>query len=647
MPLLSASIGLLSLFSLCIFFATRKGFLSALAPLCSLSTIMLYFSLAGILGLLVPAGWLFYLVTLGLLVYLLFIKRPSNLGQVITQPGLVLFGLLALITLVVFALRQPVFSQWDEFSLWGTASKLVVLNNQLHTVSEMGWFWTSTQSPGFIMLGYFFQFFSPSFTPWVVYLGYNLLIFSCGIVLLAPFTKKQQLYIAYPLAIIALLIPFFFGVTTRTVSLSYVYLSSYADLPSGIFFGGVLAGYFLIRQEKRTSFWPVLLPLGAFAIVKDNVFPIVLVAAGIIAMDTLLFYNRISQTPSLLQRMARFALLFITPIAAYKIWGFHAGWANSQNIATGGQATSADPISMIPTALSQLLGLAPRSERFSVTLSLMQAAFFDGKEYRVSMAGSGFSTTLVIFGVFLLAVLLAKNNTTRKRIGLAALLSTGGFLGYQFVLLIPYVFTSKYPTGIFDYTRYLSSYYAGWFMLALALLAACAVHNKLTPALITAGLLQGMAVVMLALFSTNVLPGHSVLDYPPDTFQRERAEQKLADSISGQIQASGRIFFVSQGDDGKLWFRYSYYFLPHILDYSMGGTTFVPPGKELPPYHFAITPAEMQAYLEENNCDYIFIERLDETFTTAYAPLFTDHLSGYKGKPVLYKRNAEGLFQPA
>lgn len=642
-------LALLALLALCWFFATRKGLPAGLAPLLAVSCVMLWLSLGGVLGVLRLAGWLLYIGAFGLAAYSLFFEKRRAWKGLLSSPGVLLFVAASAVALVYFALRRPVFSSWDEFSFWGVCSKLVFQNGSLYTTAEKGWFWTSTEKPGLVLLGYFTQFFGGEFQPWKVYFGYALLLFACMAALLAPLENRHW-RLAVPFGAAALVLPFFFGATTRTIFLSKVFLSAYGDLPAGLLLGGALAGYYTLRAAgAKTGAWPALLPLGALALTKDNVFPLVLVAAFLMALDTCLFTGEKTRQ-SRMKRAGWAAAFFAAPLAAYLVWGRHAAWAAAQNPLTGGEATGASPFGAILPALAQLVGAAPRSERFSAVLAALWQAFADNTEFLVSMAGGGALTAVLILLVFALAAFLAGEKKARLRVGAAAGVTLLGLLGYHFVLLVTFAFITKYDGGIPDYLRYVSSYYSGWMLCALCLLAIAA-RGALEAGALKAKLAEGAALLAgggaALAFAVHVRPGHSVLDYPPDAFDAEHAIRRQAEAAGAEMQPGERAFFVSQFDDGYYWFRYSYHLLPKIIDGSNDGGYFGPPLEEEPPEGYnEMTREELLAYMEERGCTYILVHEADEAFAAYYGELFIDHLQAATAGPTLY-RLEETHFVPA
>ncbi len=713
MLFLDTVLAFIALLALCFFYTGWGRVNSALSPLLAISTIVLYFTIAGIANCLIVAGWLFYIGCFALAGFAVWKNRQRPLRQtaaLFITPGFLLFAGAGLVLLLYLGLRQPVFSDWDEFTLWGTAAKLMKLNNQLYTTTEMGWFWTATQMPGLFTLGYFAQFFGSGFAPWKVLWAYDVLFMACFTAVLAPASSKRW-RLAVPLSALLLSIPFFFTVFTRLIHFNKAYISSYGDIPAGIWFGGTLAFYFSLTYLEEKRKWLILPVLGAFALVKDNTFAIVLVAAGIIAVDFMLQAKR--EKRKIAWPIGGFVLAFAVPLLFYKIWGMHTAWANSLNPVTGGSSTSMDIGTAVVVTVKELLGFAPRSENLNLTLEILVKNIV---REPVSMVGNGAVTILVIAGLFCLAFMLAKNKSARQRVTVAGVLSAGGFAGYQFVLLVFYAFIykSSIQWGVPDYARYQSSYYAGWFMLALVLLCVSVLQQQecseeklpvftkkaqwitsvlllgilgiaaaywlfewkfgkaeqfqLVPyGLLLAGVLaivalvwavpykkqMGQGLVLLfamgvgALFVTMVPKGLTMLDYPDRVFAPQQVLTQRVEKLEEKMNQPGRVFYVNQKDNGKNWFVYSYNFLPRILDYSIsGGAQLTPPAEGERSEIWQATLPELQQHLKDKNCSYIVIEELDNDFIENYGSIFTDNLESWNGELLLYQRQPDGLYAP-
>lgn len=692
-------LSLCALALLCAFLTLRCRLPGALAPLTALGCISLWLTLAGMAGLLLPAAWLLLALSAALGVWALAGQKGGKalLARLFT-PGAALFWTLTVSFAVYFAIRQPLFSDFDEFSFWGPAAKLTCLDHSLYTTGEIGWAWQATQTPGLIVLSYFVQFLG-RFAPWKVYLAYDMLLFACFAAVLGGLEWKRYA-LAVPLAVACWLSPWFFTVYNRTIEPCGVYMTSYGDIPSGIVFGGALALWLALRENGPR--WPMLPVLVLAGSIKSNTFVLALLAAGLAAADWLFFAPRGAeqtlrqaepQPPAqkrraLAGRAGFSAALFAAPMAFYLAWGRYIAGLVQKNAEAGGMGeTSPGTVSVAVSGLKMLLGLpvgeyyeARRGQFFSA-LAAMQKAFVSGRlsmlgvgedflcrfgapRWLAEAMGSGVMVALLVLLILAAAFFAAGRGQLRRRIGLLTVLSCAGFAAYNLMLALSYgfIFRPEQAAGLVDYNRYIDSFYLGWFLLALAALSLALKSRACPPArsLAGQGALALLALLMMLRVEQMVLPQFSVLGFSDAAFADQRIQQARADAVAAAAEPGSRIFLVSQGDDGLEWFEYSYDLLPLVLDYSGdqeqggGGGTFGLPGLRPPEedsrrwyYYHAYTAQEWEKTVRQSGCRYIFVDKLDEIFTESYAALFEDGLAAAaEGRTLLYEVTPEGPFTP-
>ena len=662
--------------ALCLFFASLRGVSSASAPLLALSCAILWFAAFGMLGLLRLGGGLFYGLGLGLGGLALF-KGRTKLVKNLFSPGLLLFFAGAVVLAVWLGLLQPQFTGWDEYSSWGIAAKITKVAGQLYPVADSGFRWTMTEYPALVVLSCFAQFFG-AFAPWKVYWAYGLLYLACVAAMLAPFGKRQW-RLAVPLAVCGLALPFFFSARYETVELATAWLSAYADLPGGMLFGGVLCLYFGVRQSKYSAtLWQVLLPLAVLGIVKENIMPVALVAAGVFACDTLFFGG--AEGPArgraLAKRLAWCVSYFAVVLIPFLAWKAYAQWANTLNpIMNGAQTNDVSATDALAMALREVFGPAPLNETARQVLRVLADSFLgrvalgDGTyaygTLRASMAGTGLVTLLFIVAVFAVAVLLAKTARRRGRIALAGGLLLGGFFAFHFMLFVTYAYIS-HQQDVFDYHRYIATYTTGWLMLGLlcscgwnppeggyphphpATSAQRAERSRRCGLGLGRGLISRTLILALACFmfwrcAVYLRPGYSVLDAPKTTWDAQRARQAAAQPYADAMGPQGRAFFVCQGGLGNEFMEWHYDLYPTIvMDSINGGRTLEPPPADAPPLNDYAGLERVREYLAMHRCDYILIDAIDEGFVENYGVLFAD--LDPAAAPALYRLGPDGLY---
>ena len=654
-----------ALFGLCAFLTLKARLHSALAPLAALGITGIWFTLVGVADLLVAGGWVFYLAAWGLGAFALVQKRSE--ARRLLSPGAVVFWGLAISFAVYFAIRQPMFHKFDEFSFWGPAAQMTSTTDHLYTICEYGTPWQATQNCGLIVLSYFVQFFG-AFAPFKVYLAYDLLLFGCIAALVGAIGFKNY-RLALPMAVIGWCTPWFFTVYARTIAVDDTYMSAYGDVPAGMLAGGAVAMWIALRSEKGAGpRWAVLPVLALLANIKDNTFPIALIVAGCIAADAFLFDYAARWKEGLARHFGFAVLSLAAPVAQYKVWSNYIAVLVQKNAESGGTGTtSLSPFGAALQGTKMLLGLsvpeeyAARQEQFYTAMTNMWEAFFSSEKWTLSMIGPGVVVTALILVLFVIALVFAKGMRQRLRVLCWMGLSSLGFVAYNYVLALSYGFIFKpfQATDLTDYPRYMYTYYIAWFLMAAAVLA-WVVQTGRWRLLGQAGALA-FACLMLVRVNMMVLPQMSVLGFSDATFADQYLIMEKVDAVKDEIDEDDRIFFVSQGDDGLLWFTYSCYFQPNILDYSgwekneesglygAGGGSFCLPENMPDPsvegaiYFHAYSTEDFAKAVAESGCDYIFVDKLDAGFVAGYGSLFTDGLAAAEnGETLLYRITPDG-----
>lgn len=665
-------ISFILLCALSVFFTWLPGVKSAAAPLLAVCAAVVFFTVAGVLGVLLPALWVFCALCAGLCALALARGGKALLAR-LASPGFILFFVLGLVLLVYLGLRQPLLREFDEFVHWGPYAKLIKLTGGMYPAAEAGWFWTATQSPALPVFGWFMQAFGQGFEAWKLYWACDVLLVACVSALLAPFGLRRW-RVAVPLAVLGLLLPFVFSVTCSTTFLIPPYLGSYADIPAGMLGGAALVLYFGRRAAGSSGVWQAALPLAAMALAKDNTLAIALVAAGVMAADTLFLgagslrkaqqNGKMKAGRAWLLRAAGALACFAAVLLPYMLWARYTAGVVAQKTAAGQVGeTHVSQLDGVAQAAGQLLGLQPRTERFSQVLDNLVSGFFgwrfsDGQlvstETSISMMGSAFMALLCIVALFVLAMVFTTEKRDRQRVALAGSLLLLGYFAYHFVLLVFYAFLyhADGSAEAIDYGRYLSTYNLLFSMAGLHFLALAAKQRlPLWDAPRHNARARGAGVALLAVccalllrFAVQVRPGYSVLDYGDSLYAGQRQDKAWAEAAMEQVPPGQRVFFVCQQGTGLEWFTWHYHLLPTVvLDYSLtGGASLHPPagdGGE------GYTPEQLRDYLDEAGCSYMVVYQLDETFVAGYGALFADGLQGFTGTPVLYQKGQDGLYE--
>ena len=692
MQYLDAALAFAAFAGLCVFFNKRCGVAGGRTPLLSAACIILCLTVSGVSGVLRLGGWAVYLAGFVLGVWALVPQKrnvPDAPAPALFDLGFGFFLAVSLITLAVFAVRKPLFAEWDEMSFWGTACKLVKQDDALYTTAVIGWDWVGAQQPGAILMGYFFQFFG-DFAPWKTFLGYNVLQYSAFAAVLSALAGDDEPAAAswrrYPLgaaaALLCVLAPYLITEYRRITEVTNIYMSSYGDIPAGIAAGGAAAWYFAARRAQRTDgakgnvrvlskgMWGIFPILAAVGLIKENAFPVILVSAGVVAADLLFF----EAGKKLWRRFAAAVGALAAPMAAYLFWSRHISTVVALRESAGEVgATNLSVFQVVVIGLKQTLIPSQRSETFVQVWADMMDAFVHtrmtlfgslsgsvlarllGQEHPlIRTVGSGVCVAAVILGIFALAAVFDRDKRRRGRTVLTAVLSALGFAAYYWMLILSYafIFRPDQSEGLSDYNRYVCTYYLFWFLLAVTHLVCAARTDR--PRTVLTGAALAAALLSLLAVGRMVTPETSVLGYPDSFFDEQRQYARVSQQLKEQIEETGvegDVFYVGTDDNGIRYFNYCYHLLPQLTDYSFGGGPIgLPEDDDVSMYYHAKTLEELTAYMEQQEIAFVFLDHYDAAFHNAYASLFTDGLAAADaGHTQLYVRVPDSetvLFAP-
>ena len=222
---------------LCVAACTR--FDAALLPLPALcgSAVVLY--LLSLLGLLQFGHFIIMAVWLAGGVYFGVRAGWRAIRRALFSPGFLLFVGGSCFLWVLFALQQPMFTQWDEFTAWGLAPKMVAERAALYVADPIN-LTASFTYPATSLVSYLFQRVPGQFYEWQCLAGLDILFLAC----IAPAAAMPRKNWAGAVLVFAagFLLPFFFSVVPAGTP-STMYANAMADTPLALLFGGTLCLY--------------------------------------------------------------------------------------------------------------------------------------------------------------------------------------------------------------------------------------------------------------------------------------------------------------------------------------------------------------------------------------------------------------------
>ena len=561
---------------------------------------------------------------------------------------------------VLFGVLQPMFTQWDEFTAWGLAPKMVAERAALYVADPVN-LTASFTYPGTSLVSFLFQQTPGAFSEWQCLAAIDILALAA----LAPASSLPRAHWAQGVLVFAVgaLLPFFFS-STPAGTPSTVYLSAMADLPLAALFGGVLCFYYA-AGARRGAYFAAALPLAMLAMVKDMGFAYGLMAVFVIAVDQL---ATLPAGPRRLYRAAvcaaRSAVLAVPVLAVFLSWNrYTAAVAPSAGAATVGSSQMGYG-AVLAGGVRQLLGIG-REERFAQLMQAMADAFFTR---RISLIGP---SVLVLAFVVLLGVagvVAAPAGAERRRVVASFLALAFCFAAlYTFHLILYFYNFAETESAILkDYERYLTPFWQGWVLASFCLLArACSAppHRALPRRLGTAALGVAAAAVM-AVFAWRGVPTAAFWS-GADSLYTLRADVKTrAQAMNEVLDWNDRVLVISQGDDATRWYYYKYELTAKVVngyggvwwgdgDYSnRWDSDFMNLVESLNwtlyEHEAVCSVTSLEAYMEEKSCTYLVLDRADDYLARDFSDRFEGGLTADQ-PATLYRfagRDAEYAFVP-
>lgn len=624
---------LLLLSGACAILGEKSNLSPALLPLPVLSGAVVVLYLCGIAGVL-RAGAVLVLLALAVVWVLGLVQlRPAGVFKAwqsaLCAPGFALFLGGAAFIWVLFCVQKPMFTQWDEFTAWGLAPKMVVERGAFYVADPVN-LKASFTYPATSLITFLFQPFG-HWAEWACLAAIDTLALTC---LAAAAALPRERWACGVLVFAAgFLLPLFFS-ATPTGSYATQYVNAMADLPLAMLFGGVFFLYYAVGREKRT-FWLTALPLAVLTLTKDICFAYGLIAAFLIGLD-LLFAADGPVKKAFPKALLKAGGLAVAVLAAFLSWGrYTAAVTPTADTAASVGSEGLSYGAVLVGGFKQLLGIG-RTEKFAQIMAAMGSAFFTR---RICLLGGGVIAVAAITMVAAAAWLAAEKGPARRRV-LAA------HLGFAFcfavlylfhLILYNYNFSDIEGLALKDYDRYLAPYYQAWMLAMLCLLARSAKEQLGQLAL------GGAAAVIMAVFCWRGIPAAGFWTGANSLYTLRADVQNRADTMNTVLNWPDRVLVISQGDDATRWYYYRYELTAQVVNgfggfYGRLGETqdrwdsdfmnlVESENWTLYDYKAVCVPDTLVAYMAEKDCDYILIDRADDYLQREFSPLFEGGLT--------------------
>lgn len=661
-PILTGLIALAFLGAFCICFSACTRYDAALLPLPTLCGAVVVLYLSALPGMLHVGLFAVIAIFLAGGVYCGVRAGARAIRDAMDSAGFWLFLGGAAFLWVLFGILQPMFTQWDEFTAWGLAPKMVAERSALYVADPVN-LTASFTYPATSLLSYLFQRTPGQFSEWQCLAAIDILALAA----LAPATVLPRARWAQGVLVFAVgaVLPFFFS-TASIGTASTVYQNAMADLPLAALFGGSLCLYYA-GGGRRSCFYATALPLAMLAMTKDIGMAYGLIAVFVIGIDQLFgtpYEASISRGRQVGGRFVRTVVLAVPVLAVFLSWSrYTAAVAPSSGAATVGSSQMGYG-AVLTGGIRQLLGIG-REPRFAQIMQAMGEAFFTR---RVCLIGAPVMVVALVLVITAAAAVSAPKGPARRRVIASFLAMAFCFAAlYVFHLILYfYNFSEAEGSALKDYERYLGPYLQGWVLVSFCLLgqAASVAPVKAWPRRVGAAVLALGTAGVLGVFAWRGVPTAGFWTRADSVYSIRTDVKERASVMNEVLDWGDRVLVISQGDDATRWYYYKYELTAKVVngyggvwwgdgDYSnRWDSDFMNLVEslnwDLYEHEAVCSVNSLEAYMEEKNCDYLVLDRADDYLERDFSARFEGGITA--GQPATLYRfmgsDAEYAFVP-
>ena len=598
---------------------------------------LLLFGMAGVLR----WGWILLLL-LALAAFMWAAKKGKlpRQGEYMNRPVVHFLLIASTFIWLLFAVLKPMFIQWDEFTFWGTACKMVSEQNMLYPGAP-GNLAARAYLPGMMMISYLFQ--GPSWAEWQCLAAYAFL-FLAAFAACASLPKRRWA-LSFVLLGAEVLLPFFFTVAVPGEA-SKVYLNAMGDVPLGLCFGGTFC-IWLGAGHKKSGLVLTALSLCMLTLIKDMGLAYGMILVGIIFLDLCVRQPKYT-VKNLAKQLIPAALLALPVLACFIGWSKYVAVAASIDKNSVGSA-GVSYAGILIGGVQQLLGIG-RTETFAKLMSLMASAF---TQRSVGLLGPGVRVLALLVLVNAAAFVCTQKGQRRRVAVIFAGFAAAFAVFYLFHLFLYYYnFAEVEALALKDYDRYIGPYYMGWMLTSLCLLGRAAAWGC-RPRLGRLAVL-GTCGVVAAVFVWRGVPAGAFWNDLSGLYTLRADVQERAEAVNWALDWNDRVLVISQGDDATRWYYYNYELNATVVhgfggycrsadepldQWDAGFMNIVEAlNWELYDYQAVCTKPGLIYWLESHDCDYILIDAIDDYFVDEFGAMFTDPLPADMGEGALLYR---------
>lgn len=479
--ILSVVLPLLALAGLSWGFTRQLGVPSYTGPLCAVGTIVTSLYVADFLSLLKVTGLLLLAGGIGLLLF--YVLRWWNGNERVSIRRRVLIATLLLgVAGLAYLNYRAGFNQWDEFSHWGTFTKLLYSEGTFHLKAIGPRYYFEDYPPGTALFSYFFLQAS-GYSEAVIYFAHGVIMLCCCLPAIGMAMSSSSLR-----GLLAIVVCFFF-----VLVLGQGWSSALIDQVVGILFGGIICAFWTMRNSTKTSLLALIPPICFLVLSKQSGASFALLITGLILVDRLWLAYHENGWRAKLVTASPAILIFALPRLVQASWIWHVD--HDDLIKTFSATNTGD-------AFAKLLGCCHSDREIKTIASFFQA--MTGLPHAIPSPPGSFVATLIdqaartevltaawsatgpthlkivlLFSVLTIIAVLLRSGLARLRLALfgAMFLAVGALYVLSLLVYYLYVFSEYEGRAIASHDRFINTYLLAFGLFAVgALLSAPAIN---------------------------------------------------------------------------------------------------------------------------------------------------------------------------
>lgn len=577
--------------------------------LITMLSIGIFLYVLGLVNLMKIGIYIIIVISILGLAYIIYslIKKKIKIQEIFTL-GTILY----IITLVIISilLKNAVYTEWDEFSHWGSNLKAMVSYDIL---------WSSNLYDGVHVvypplagiIEYFFCKINGGFSESISYIAINTFIITLLLPIMQNLKYKIKDFIKGILAI--------FSVFCLIYIFGFKLCSIYIDLLLAALFA---IGMFLAFRQKdekdekqnKQDKISIFLILISLVILKDTG----LLLAGIILMQ--LTFNKVIMPAiknkkidkELVKKFVIIIGILFVILGTYFTWKIYCK-SNDRVLDYRHDTNSIAQINISDFIKAVLQVNCPEGKLEDISISFYDRLSNGGltQGFRFGTA-IGFLVVLDIIGIIL--YITRKDNKEEKSRILTLWISMNiGFVLYCLLLMATFMFafTEQEGRALASYERYMSTFFIAWTFMVIGVILNLKKEN----------LKYILIAALICLYGSNMNTLINPVSVGSSPVNQEVTNE--ASIILENVKNEEKVYLIYQRDIGLRFHQLRYCISPIrtnlVCEWSLG-----PAAYEKDIWNYDITLEEFKKKLIDENFSYVFVANSDKFLIEGYSKIFEE-----------------------